>query len=420
MPYGMAGASYIPGVPGFQIDALSSEHASLWTRVRAELRPLRAIPAMISWVWFVKSMRRAAGVNSSLPLLKKPDYLALINSFWGLETPKDLPPLINAVGPILADEYPPLDDPMEAFFVSHQRVVYVSFGTHIQLQPHHLDRFLSAFAELFRGDLIDGVIWAANGPQRRLFQLEHNVQMGTRDVLVRDILENRDPAWYFTPFAPQRAILDRPETVLFVAHGGGSSVNEAMYHGTRLLSLGFSFDQPLNGLRIQEAGVGLALDKACFSEAETVDKCRTILLDEDGAMAQDVQRRKHIARASSRKKYYAADLIEEMMYDCKFSMDPPGSSLDSRQAVTRPRRRRPMHLQTADARMSAWRAKNWDLTCFGTVTVAGIMGLGCYAFVVFATRGISLAKVSGQALKLLLPASVVSISEVVISCFIRA
>lgn len=79
-----------------------------------------------------------------------------------------------------------------------------------------------------------------------------------------------------------------------------------------------------------------------------------------------------------------------------------------------------MHLQTADARMSAWRAKNWDLTCFGTVTVAGIMGLGCYAFVVFATRGISLAKVSGQALKLLLPASVVSISEVVIRCFIRA
>lgn len=398
MPYGVMKASYIPGVPGFQIDTISSEHASVWTRMRAELRPIRAIPAMIEWTWFVRKMRRAAGVNYSLPLTHKPDYLALVNSFWGVETPKDLPPLMNAVGPILADEYPPLTDAMEAFFATHQRVVYVSFGTHVQLQPHHLDRFLSAFSELLRENLIDGVIWAANGRQQMLFPLNHRVNSGTHDVLVSDIIYNRDPAWYFTLFAPQRAILDRPETVLFVTHGGGSSINEAMYHGTKLLSLGFFFDQPLNGLRIQEAGVGLALDKASFTADEIVSKCRTILVDEDGAFAQDVQRMKHIARVSSRKKYYAADLIEEVLYDRMYS-------LDVRKTATGVRKRRPWHLQTADARMSVFRAKNIDLTCLGAIAVVGTIGLGYYGHLMVVSRWLGSPRTWWHALKMLLPAS---------------
>lgn len=389
MPYGMAGASYIPGMPGFQIDALSGERASLWTRLRAELRPLRALPAVLPYLGFIRRMRRAAGVHYSLPVLNKPGYLALVNSFWGLETPKDLPPLIAAVGPILADEYPPLDGATESFLSAHQHVVYVSFGTHIQLQPYHLERFLAAFSALFTEGLIDGVIWAANDAQRRLFNPEQRVQVGTRSAPVRDILQNNDASWHFTPFAPQRAILDRPETVLFVTHGGGSSVNEALFHGTPMLGLGFFFDQPLNGLRIQEAGVGLALDKAGFSEAEVVDKCRAILEDKHGTFAQDVERMRRIARVSSRKKHHAADLIEEVMYDRMFSLNPPGiAEHATRHGHHRPvaERRRPMHLQTADARMSAWRAKNWDLTCLGGVTIAATVGVGYFTYLRLSSR----------------------------------
>jgi UDP:flavonoid glycosyltransferase YjiC (YdhE family) len=410
MPYGMVGARHIPGVPGFQIDALSGEHASVWTRLRAELRPLRAITAIVPYLRHVWGMRRAEGVDYLLPVTGKPDYLALVNSFWGLETPKDLPPLLNAVGPILADEYPPLDDPLEAFFASHHRVVYVSFGTHIQVQPDHLDRFLSAFGGLFREGLIDGVVWAANDAQQRLFLSEHVVDMGTRTVRVCDLVGNRDSAWYFTPFAPQRAILDRPETVIFVTHGGGSSLNEAMFHGKRLLGLGFFFDQPLNCLRIREAGVGLALDKVGFTADEIVDKCRRMLLDEDGCFAQDVQRMKHIARASSRKKYYAADLIQEVMYDYKFSLHPPGNSLHNECAVTGRGRRRPMHLQTADVRMPLWRARNWDLRAIGTFTMVGVVGIGCYAYIHLVKGGVGLRVGWGRALllKMILPRPVVA------------
>ncbi|KAK4170509.1 UDP-glucosyl transferase family protein [Cladorrhinum sp. PSN259] len=368
MPYGMVKVSYIPGVPGFQTDALSSEHASFWTRLRAELRPLRAVPAIVKYLRWVRKMRRDAGVNEELPLLNKPNHLALVNSFWGLEVPKDLPPMIAAVGPILADEYPPLDGKMEAFFSSHRRIMYVSFGTHIQLEPEHLAKFLTAFSAMLREDLVDGVIWAANEAQSKVFSFVGTVELdqipGSRRVSVTDIINNQMPEWYFTPFAPQRTILDRPETVLFVTHGGGSSVNEAMFHGTPMLALGFFFDQPLNGLRIQEAGVGLAMDKAGFSGLELVEKCRTILTDADGSIGLNVTRMKHIARVASRNKHHAADLIEEVMYDRKYGA-PTG---------------RPWHLQTADMRMSVWRAGNWDLTAFGGVALAGMVGLGYYVF----------------------------------------
>lgn len=379
MPYGLAKVPYIPGVPGFQIDALTSENASLSSRVRAELRPLRALPAIIYYLRCVRSMRQAAGVNHSLPHANRtPDHLALVNSFWGLETPKDLPPLIAAVGPILAEEYPALDGDLANFLRGDRRVAYVSFGTHIELQSHHLERFLDAFSSLIREKLIDGVIWVASASQRKLFPLERSVHGSSGKATVRHVLENRDQAWYFTPFAPQRAILDHPRTALFVTHGGGGSVNEALFHGTPMLCLGFFFDQPLNGLRIQGAGVGSAMDKESFSTSEIVSRCRTLLLDEDGLVHQNVQRMAHIARVSSRKKYYAADLIEEVMYDRKFSSSPLAPSGHTRSPT---RKSRPPHLQTADARMSVWRAQNWDLVFLGCAAFAGALGFGYHAYI---------------------------------------
>ncbi|KAI0901838.1 UDP-glucosyl transferase family protein [Annulohypoxylon nitens] len=364
MPYAMVGASYIPGLPGFQVDALTSEYASLWTRIRAAFRPLRALSAVIPYLRFVREMRRKAGLNYTLPILKKPDYLVLVNSFWGLETPKDLPPLVAPIGPILSEEFEPLSDPLKKFFADHHHVVYVSFGTHIRVAPRDLEKFVGAFSKLLEEGLIDGIIWAANDAQRQLFDPDQTLHY-YRDIRMGDILDNRDLAWFFTPFAPQRSVLACRETTLFVTHGGGSSVNEAAFHETPMLSLGFFFDQLLNGLRIQEAGIGLALDKANFSEDEILEKSRVLLQDENGTIAQDVRRMGHVAQISARKKDFGADLIEEVLYDHRFSLVPPGTT-----AGESGHRRRPMHLQTADARMSAWKAQNWDLTSLAVASVA--------------------------------------------------
>ncbi|KAK0662124.1 hypothetical protein QBC41DRAFT_235274, partial [Cercophora samala] len=165
-----------------------------------------------------------------------------------------------------------------------------------------------------------------------------------------------------------RAILDHPDTILFVTHGGGSSVNEAMYHGVRVLSLGFFFDQLLNGLRIVEAGVGLDLDKATLTRDEIYDKGRQVLMDENGSFARNVERMRHVARVSARKKHYAADLIEEMMFDAKFGLDPNNGKM------------RPMHLQTADVRMPIWKAKNLDLMVISGLAIAGFAGASYWLY----------------------------------------
>jgi len=373
MPYGMVGASYIPGIPGFQIDALTSENASILIRIRAALRPLRALPAIVRYLKFVRGMRRNAGINYNLPIFNKPNYLVLVNSFWGLETPKDLPPLVAAVGPILSEEYPQLDATFEDFYKSHKRVLYVAFGTHIQVLPNNLEKFLTAFGKILNEGLVDGIIWAINNQQRGLF--DSKAKVAETNSLVGNLLENQDPSWLFTPFAPQRAILARPETVLFVTHGGGSSVNEALFHGTPMLTLGFFFDQLMNALRLTEAGVALALDKANFSTEEILAKITALLTDKDGSIAQNVARMQHIARISARKKELGADLIEEVLYDHRFSLVPHGAT-----AWESNSRSRPMHLQTADARMSAWRAKNMDLTFLGIFGGASIAALIYFAF----------------------------------------
>jgi UDP-glucoronosyl and UDP-glucosyl transferase len=275
---------------------------------------------------------------------------------------------VAAIGPILCEVFDPLDHTYEMFYRTHSKVVYVAFGTHIQILPPDLYKFITAFNELLSAGVIDGIIWAANNTQQKLFDRgrmfpEENLSMG-------DLLDNLHTSWLFTPFAPQRAILARPETILFVTHGGGSSVSEAIFHGTPMLTLAFFFDQLMNALRLSEAGVALALDKASFSTDEIVAKIRFLLEDKDGTIAQDILRMRHIAVVSARKKDLGADLIEEVMYDHRFSLTLHGKPTS--QAL----RRRPMHLQTADARMSVWRARNFDLMvlgCSGTFLVAGLI-----------------------------------------------
>lgn len=106
-------------------------------RLRNELVVVKALPVILAWMRWTKRMRRAAGVVHRSPAGPKPAYLVLVNSFFGLEVPKDLPPLIAPVGPILADDYPPLSAPFANFHQQHDRTMYVAFGhTHCASHSH--------------------------------------------------------------------------------------------------------------------------------------------------------------------------------------------------------------------------------------------------------------------------------------------
>ncbi|CAD0099076.1 unnamed protein product [Aureobasidium mustum] len=357
MPSLMAPVSYVPGQPGFQIDSnLTSEHASILSRIKNEMVVFWALPSILKWLQWTKAMRMKVDVMHKSPSDPKPDYLVLVNSFFGLEVPKDLPPSIVPCGPILADSYMELDEKHAEFLSRHKRVLYVALGTHIILQGTDVTKILDGLIRALDEQHIDGVIWAVGSSPRKDFpHAQSFTRAGQCPRTLGGMLDQADPDFMFPLFAPQRAILEHKSTVLFLTHGGGSSANEALYHGVPVLTLGFFFDQLSNSARLRNAGVGLSLDKLNYTSSEICVSIAIIVGDLDSRFAQDVKRMKGIARIASKRKYLAADMIEQ-------------SVIDEEYRVLNNKEMHPRYLQTADMRMSTWRARNWDLwlLTFGT------------------------------------------------------
>ncbi|KAK1716496.1 putative UDP-glucoronosyl and UDP-glucosyl transferase [Colletotrichum lupini] len=318
MPYLLAPVSCIPGQPGFQVDFTpTSEKASVWSRIRNE---------MTRWT---RTMRRRQGVKHSVPVAPKPNHLVFVNFFFGLEPAKDLPPLMQVVGPILGDEYPQLDESYRAFLESHNKTVYVAPGTHIAVLEADLMKLLNGLVMAIDVGHINGAIWSIGKSARSA----HVERTDGRRISFGEILDEKHPDIRITSLSHSRRQF---------------SANETLFHGKPTLFLGFFFDQLANSARLVEADVGLALDEFDFTATEISDKIGRIVSDVGGSFGRNVERMKRIARVASRRKELAVDIVEEVIFDHELRL-VGGRAL------------RPMHLQTADMRMSVRKARNWDL-----------------------------------------------------------
>lgn len=376
MPTAMLPAPYIPGIPGLQVDVLTSEFATMWQRLRSVIAIYTALPHYLRYLRWVKRMRASAGVSRQLPALTKPDYLCLVNSFFGLEAAKDVPPNVAAIGPVLSDDIPALNEPFITFLTPRSRVVYIALGTHV-LFPHQvLHRILSGAVAALTSGVIDGVIWAIRSKARHQLDTSDTIAVpadgrpspGGRKAkcwtTIKDLLDNSHPSILVVEFAPQRTLLHDARVAVFLSHAGPASTNEAVFAGTPLVTLPAYFDQIQNAMRLRDAGVSVPLQKENFT-AQDASAAITQILDDrktDGPIAINVRRVRGIAQIASRRKHLAADLIEEVLADWE------GRARERELGV---QRRRGMHLQTADARMPAWKAKNWDLY--------GLVGISSFA-----------------------------------------
>lgn len=371
MPFLMMPCSYIPGQPGFQIDGtLTSETASLWLRIRNELVVFWGLPTIIKWIKWTNQMRKREGVNYPPHRIQKPDYLIFVNSFFGLEIPRDLPPTAAPVGPLLAPDYPSLDVECENFFKTHKSVIYIALGTHIILTNKDATKIINGLLRLLEDKLIDGVIWAVGQSGRQDLDVNQTftttTEKGQKTLRLGDMLNGGEPDWLFSLFAPQRAILDHESTKIYFTHGGGSSANEGLFHGKPMLSMGIFMDQIANTARLVSGGVAESLNKFTFTSEELYTKGKKILADEEGTYYRNALRLQRIARVASRRKEHAADLVEELMYDNELRFK------DGREL-------RPMHLQTADMRMPAYKAKNWDMYAVVTLGLVAVTGSTVFA-----------------------------------------
>jgi UDP:flavonoid glycosyltransferase YjiC (YdhE family) len=376
MPTIMLPAPYIPGTPGLQIEVLTSEFATIWQRLRSAMAIYTSLPQYLRYLRWRKNMRLAAGVTRSLPLPSKPDYLCLVNSFFGLEAAKDLPPNVSAVGPILNGSLltGSLNAELEKVLATRHRVLYVSLGTHVLLAAPVMNELLVGVLAALRSRTIDGVIWSMPSMARK--QLDMTVQVwppsytGDGSMTVANLLNNEHPSMFFVHHAPQPALLHDTRVVAFLSHAGPSSVNEALHAGVPLVTVAVYFDQLQNAMRLRDAGVSVPLDKDTLDSDQVHRAIKRIVEDiaRDGPMAANVGRMRRIARIAAGRKYYAADLIEEVLVDWKGRRKEGGYTDDN----CRPRG---MHLQTADGRMPSWKAKNWDLKVIGAAATFCLVGI---------------------------------------------
>ncbi|KZL70607.1 udp-glucosyl transferase family protein [Colletotrichum incanum] len=315
-------------------------------------------PDMIIADFFVEAAAKDMMIEFNVPIgimwspmpyllapASKPNHLVFVNSFFGLEAAKDLPPLMVPVRPLLSDEYPQLDDTYEAFLKSHNKTIDITLGTHIALPDAELEKLLEGLIIGLDAGHINGVIWSiGQSPRKKFDKSRQLIRADGKKFLVGDILDENHPDFVVPFFAPQRAILEHPNTKVYLTHGGGSSANETLFHGT-------------------PAGVGRAMDKFDFTPSEMADKIGQIVSDPDRSIHRNIWRMKGVAQIASRRKYLASDMVEEVLCDHEMRFKD-GEAL------------RPMHLQTADMRMSVWKARNWDLWAI-SISVIAIGGTAC-------------------------------------------
>ncbi|KAJ4241530.1 hypothetical protein NW757_012229 [Fusarium falciforme] len=335
-----------------------------------------------------RQMRRENGVTYPPHHIQKPDCLVFVNSFLGLEIPRDLPPTCAPVGPLISDTYPPLDEECDRFLTRHTKVIYMALGTHIILTNADATKIINGLLHLLEEGLIDGVIWSIAKSARQDLDVNTTYETSSKGdkttLTLGHLLSGKHPDWLCSVFVPQRAILDHPSTKIYFTHGGGSSANESLFHGKPMLSMGVFIDQISNTARLVAGGVAESLNKFRFTSEELYTKGKKILADEDGSYERNTLRLTRIARVASRRKHHAADLVEELVYDTELRFRD-GKEL------------RPMHLQTADMRMSVWRAKNWDLWVVSLVGVSAVLGgLGMGGRMLWWHRGVLVKAVMGS------------------------
>ncbi|GBB97790.1 hypothetical protein RclHR1_03070006 [Rhizophagus clarus] len=329
---------------------VNMENESFWERFRCELiTPLK-------FVWSFKSSLAEFNklrANYGLPALNNPfekwqSSLFLFDNFFGFDIPVPLPPLVQEIGPILPDYYPPLTPDIEKFLTSHKRTMFVALGSFLYLSPENNAKLLQSVIEAVENGIVDGVIWANIIKNRESFPSNITLSNG-RVISTSDIFENKNPNIHMASFAPQFAVLNHTNTKLFLSHTGAGSAYESLYTGTPILALPITFDQPGNAEKLELAGVALTLDKINLNVNDILDKIKRILNDDQ--ILSNTKRLKTLTMINSKRKYRGADLIEYALHSSALKQK---NANDDSESVFK-------DLITPDTRMGLIRGKYWDV-----------------------------------------------------------
>ncbi|KAI8058254.1 hypothetical protein BDF22DRAFT_664711 [Syncephalis plumigaleata] len=305
-------------------------------------------------------MARQHAVMTSLGLKPYHDFMqnwgrgmVLVNSFFGMEPARPLPPNTHLIGPHIPHTFSPLSDDLREFMDTRKRVVYVGFGSAAVVAPKHISAILYAILAAHRDGLLDGAIWGLMLTGDTSDSMLPTVTIDGVAHSIADMRSGKHPVIRLLNRAPQRAILEHPSTKLFMSHCGISSVYETMYAGVPIIGLPVFADQDYNAIRMHELDAGSELNKS------TLGKALVQMLSPGSEIREkainSIAKLKKMIHIVNRDHTRGADLIELAAI--------PGAL----QAY-----------ETADMRMPWWKARNYDLYAFALGILATIIYVSVY------------------------------------------
>ncbi|GAA5801371.1 hypothetical protein HPULCUR_006817 [Helicostylum pulchrum] len=313
----------------------------------------------------IKEMRAKTGIIKGFgPLERHSGVIKMINGFWGMESPRPVGPFVEYVGPIIGSTYTSLPENMKQFLDQHLNVVYIAFGQMYSPSGKEFKVLLTSLLEAYEANILDGFIWSFSLKSRQQSDLPKQIQTRSGSIyIVEDLFRgDRDPNLRFEAWSPQFAILNHAHCKLFVSHGGASSIHESLFNGVPLLLHPFTSDQPANAYSMQEAGVGLSLDRKAHDLTGTMEKMQRILLDKDGKFMLNMESMQALVQLKSRKKYHAADMIEEVLHSVR-----DRNNIWYRREVVE--------------NMAMFQASNWDINLAALGGLIGFIVIVCKTFI---------------------------------------
>ncbi|KAL9551009.1 hypothetical protein MBANPS3_004464 [Mucor bainieri] len=316
----------------------------------------------------IKKARQEIDVQGFDPLARESNVIKMINSFWGMESPRPVGPLVEYVGPIISTSYDSLPHHLAEFMQLHQRVVYIAFGQMYTPSHQEFRVLLTSLLEAYEHGHFDGFVWSLSKSSRQGLPAQVKTSSG-KTYLVQELLDGSYTDLRFEPWSPQFAILAHDHCKLFISHGGASSIHESLYNGVPLLLHPFTSDQPANAHNIANAGVALVLNRKAHNVTDTVAKLSAILLDTDGAFASNMEGMQKLVQLKSKRKHYAADIVEEVLYTVRNQSDI-------------------WHRREVRENMPWIKATNWDVDLVAIVGVLAVVISVCKCAVRFLKRAL--------------------------------
>ncbi|KAI7885348.1 UDP-Glycosyltransferase/glycogen phosphorylase [Lichtheimia hyalospora FSU 10163] len=231
----------------------------------------------------------------------KTHALKLVNNYFGLEPAQDFDPLTHMVGPILPDLQDAfnLSSAEEQFLATHEKVVLAAFGQHqlFHLDSQEIASLDIALQEHGRCSNVDGVIWVTRGKDN----ICNNQRASILDYLCVEWID-------------QHTILHHPAVRLFISHGGSGSLHESLDACTPLLLFPSMADQIPNAKQLEAEGVARWHPRGGEVNVQRIIEDIEFLLRPNNApLRESLNRHKILVNLGKRRKYYAADLLEELV-----------------------------------------------------------------------------------------------------------